>query len=106
MQDHADALTAAKIAKRLVNKTVRIITKGNEGTTFVSPTFTELDREGSRKGHSTNPVTDALNAELKKEKIDAKVEVKRDFSGKFGDNDGVNTIQLKEVEGVEISSKD
>ena len=97
--DHLSAIKAAKISKRLVKKTVKLVNTNKPEATFAS------------FGLSTNrtdpeSVTLALNSELQGRGINASALVEKRWNGSIGDPMFSNILRLIELEDDQVSTSD
>lgn len=88
---HTEALQSTKLAKRLVNKAVKLVDSEKTARTFISPRLTY-------KKASPESTTLALNSELKSRGFDIKAEVSRDWDGSVADPGFDNHLTIKEVD--------
>ena len=89
--DHASAIKAAKISKRLVKKTVKLVNNGKPETAFTSfgLAMNRTDPES---------VTLALNSELQDKDIDVEALVEKRWDGSISDPIFTNVLSVIETE--------
>ena len=95
-QDHATALSSARLGKALVRKTVTMINGGTDSKTFVSPRLAL----GRAEAVST---TLALNSELAERGIDATAQVTREWNHSTGHDADQNVLRITEFEGQTVT---